>query len=423
MNIKEFGSHMMISCRRLVPILIVSTLISGMVKSPATASQIDNKMQRIVEQLLRAASQKEIETDRIILAVFPFQAEENLVKKRVHFAVGEILTHHLVKEGTFRLVERNELQKIFDEQKLGQTGVVESETAAKVGQILGARLAALGTVIRVGKSYQISVKLVDTHTSEIIGAAIEEVPIKMFDQEAAPYLVLVPQHQAIGLYFQSDFAPSVHVEDVPPSTFHDLILTPTNKPPLFFPPHTVGLGIRYSPWSRWMFDLYIALQADFDNDKEDLFTVTADGSTSQTERRSDFKTMLKGRGARLTLNHVIRVTSHINGYIGAGFEIYGLEYVEHTLGQYRIGDQIYVIEVDTNYEKHSFSLIRLGLEWRLQARFGLALFGNFYPKKDTAHIIAELTKESGEMTETDTATVYKLRTPWFTSGLSISFYF
>ena len=58
----------------------------------------------------------------------------------------EMLTSELFKTGRFIMVERAALADIVKEQELGQTGLVRRETAARVGEMLGAQLLIAGAV-------------------------------------------------------------------------------------------------------------------------------------------------------------------------------------------------------------------------------------------------------------------------------------
>ena len=84
------------------------------------------------------------------LAVLRF---ENKVKTpipdeswKIGEGLTEMLTSELFKTGRFIMVERAALADIVKEQELGQTGLVRGETAAKVGEILGAQLLVAGAV-------------------------------------------------------------------------------------------------------------------------------------------------------------------------------------------------------------------------------------------------------------------------------------
>lgn len=59
---------------------------------------------------------------------------------------AEMLTTELMKTGRFIVVERLALGDILSEQELGQTGIIRKETAAKVGQVLGAQIIVRGVI-------------------------------------------------------------------------------------------------------------------------------------------------------------------------------------------------------------------------------------------------------------------------------------
>ncbi len=58
----------------------------------------------------------------------------------------EMLTSELFRTGRFIMIERAALADIVKEQELGQTGLVRKETAARVGEMLGAQLLIAGAV-------------------------------------------------------------------------------------------------------------------------------------------------------------------------------------------------------------------------------------------------------------------------------------
>lgn len=64
--------------------------------------------------------------------------------------IGEGLTEMLISElfktDRFTMVERAALSEIVKEQELGQTGLLQRETVAKVGEVLGAQLLVVGAI-------------------------------------------------------------------------------------------------------------------------------------------------------------------------------------------------------------------------------------------------------------------------------------
>lgn len=59
---------------------------------------------------------------------------------------AEMLTTELMKTNRFIVVERQALKDVVEEQELGQTGLVKQESAAKVGELLGAQIIVRGVV-------------------------------------------------------------------------------------------------------------------------------------------------------------------------------------------------------------------------------------------------------------------------------------
>ncbi len=102
--------------------------------------------------------------------------------------IAETVTTELVNTGKFRVVERKDLQKVLDEQKLGEEGILDPATAAAVGKVLGVQLFILGTVTEFSLDSQevsvpilgkvevtiarcvINAKMVNVETAEIMAA-------------------------------------------------------------------------------------------------------------------------------------------------------------------------------------------------------------------------------------------------------------
>ncbi len=105
--------------------------------------------------------------------------------------LGEMLTTELMRTNRFIMVERAALGDIVKEQELGQTGLVRRETAAKVGDLLGAQILVMGALtefeyhsgggggaigfrgfslgIRADQAHvAVDIRLVDTTTGQIL---------------------------------------------------------------------------------------------------------------------------------------------------------------------------------------------------------------------------------------------------------------
>ncbi len=82
--------------------------------------------------------------------------------------MAEMLITELAQNSTVRVVERDRLQSLIEEQNLQNSDRVDKETAVKLGKTLGARHMLLGTfVIDQKKNMRIDVRAVNTETSAI----------------------------------------------------------------------------------------------------------------------------------------------------------------------------------------------------------------------------------------------------------------
>jgi curli biogenesis system outer membrane secretion channel CsgG len=82
--------------------------------------------------------------------------------------MAEMLITELSQNNAVRVVERDRLQSLIEEQNLQNSDRVDKETAVKLGKTLGARHMLMGTfVIDPKKNMRIDVRAVNTETSAI----------------------------------------------------------------------------------------------------------------------------------------------------------------------------------------------------------------------------------------------------------------
>lgn len=89
------------------------------------------------------------------VAVFDFQDKTDHAYawwggKTVGRGMADMLVTALVKSGKYTVIERQNLDKILSEQKLGASGLVTPQSAAQIGKLLGVELAIIGSVTEFG---------------------------------------------------------------------------------------------------------------------------------------------------------------------------------------------------------------------------------------------------------------------------------
>lgn len=95
-----------------------------------------------------AALRKEaVDKGRYTIAVLPFTG--NVKQRGINDKLLAYATTALteVNDPFLRVVDRENLQRILDEQRLGLSGVVDEQTAVQVGNLMGAKAVLMGTLI------------------------------------------------------------------------------------------------------------------------------------------------------------------------------------------------------------------------------------------------------------------------------------
>lgn len=100
--------------------------------------------------------------EKITVAVLDFAAKN--ISQESADAVTDLLRTELFNTGRFKVVERQTIQKIIEEQKFQMSGLTDAEQAAEIGRILNVQKIMVGTVTRLGTTHLINVRLVDVQT-------------------------------------------------------------------------------------------------------------------------------------------------------------------------------------------------------------------------------------------------------------------
>jgi len=160
--------------RRFVPVPLSIVLVTAFVtQSPAQQEQ--------------AVPETPVLTLKQSVAVFQFD-NKTTVSNAVGQGMADLLVTALVNSDRFIVIERQELESVLQEQGLGLSGAVTTESAARVGSLLGVELAVFGSVTAFGDEKRsvgvrglgvtrsrarvvADVRFVNTTTGEILYAA------------------------------------------------------------------------------------------------------------------------------------------------------------------------------------------------------------------------------------------------------------
>ncbi|RTZ97939.1 MAG: penicillin-binding protein activator LpoB [Deltaproteobacteria bacterium] len=121
------------------------------------------------------------------VAVMNFDNKTQYGGWRLGYGAADILTTEMVKTGKFKMMERENLQTVLNEQNLGHSGRIDPGTAARIGKIIGVEYIITGAVTEYGQSRvsgggggvsvgkkgyhaTVDIRIVDAETSEIVFA-------------------------------------------------------------------------------------------------------------------------------------------------------------------------------------------------------------------------------------------------------------
>ena len=85
-------------------------------------------------------------------------------------ALTNRLRNELHNTGSFKVIERNMMEEILNEQGFQQTGCTSNECLVEIGRLVGVRKILGGSISIVGDVFSVSVRIVDVETGEVLEA-------------------------------------------------------------------------------------------------------------------------------------------------------------------------------------------------------------------------------------------------------------
>lgn len=107
------------------------------------------------------------------IAVLPFENGGSYGKDKEDFdalrkGIAATLIFELARNPAVRLVDREQTQRLLDEQGLGVAERVDAATAAKVGKLVGARYMITGSFIDLYGDFRVDARIINVETGEIM---------------------------------------------------------------------------------------------------------------------------------------------------------------------------------------------------------------------------------------------------------------
>lgn len=148
---------------------LIAVLFICSLRSEVDAQTLDERASELSQQIAR-----NMETgQKRRIAVLEFTDLQGQVTNFGRYLSEELITK-LYDSKKFTVVERQLLNKVIAEQKLSLTGVVDPDSAKRLGSVLGVDAIVSGTIADRGDTLKINARLIDTATGELFSAASSE---------------------------------------------------------------------------------------------------------------------------------------------------------------------------------------------------------------------------------------------------------
>jgi tetratricopeptide (TPR) repeat protein/TolB-like protein len=134
--------------------------------------------------------------ERLSLTVLPFEQKGAVSEASLSFQ--DNLINALVNQDRFRVIEREKLDLVLQEQKLSRSELIDASTALRLGKLIAAHSIVTGSMIETRNGIEIVSRMIDTETSEIL--ATEDVYDEEKDLPAMKSLAV-----GMALKFHRDF--------------------------------------------------------------------------------------------------------------------------------------------------------------------------------------------------------------------------
>ena len=137
--------------------------------NPITVTLIDSngkELSRTIQVVSKVSKALQVGS-RLTLTIYPFKEKKAGADSMADY-VQRLLSSAFVNQKRFNILERQELNKLLEEQRLSQEEIFNQATAVKLGRMMAAEAIILGDIMATEGSVEIVGRMVDTETSLIL---------------------------------------------------------------------------------------------------------------------------------------------------------------------------------------------------------------------------------------------------------------
>jgi len=116
-----------------------------------------------------------IAADKVKIAIIEFNGlNEEARKDNLGQIFTVVLTASFVKSEAFKIIEREQLQKVLKELQLTQSGIIDTTNAKQIGKMVGADAIVIGSITKIGNDMRLDARIIDVESGIILTAEKSE---------------------------------------------------------------------------------------------------------------------------------------------------------------------------------------------------------------------------------------------------------
>lgn len=106
------------------------------------------------------------------VGIVEFRVENDIGLENAGVIIPEWVASEFVRLGKYEVTERLSLQAVIEEQALGQTGIIDDATAARVGKLHGVEGIVTGSIMRIGTTISVTGRIIAVETGEVLKSSV-----------------------------------------------------------------------------------------------------------------------------------------------------------------------------------------------------------------------------------------------------------
>lgn len=154
---------------------VIIIMLWGCAGSPEATAVLPITLDSELDNLTGQISHSFSENEKTDIAIIEFSDIDGKITNMGRY-LAEELTTRLYMSGKFNVVERQLLNKIMQEQEMSLIGMIDENSAIRLGHLLGVKAIVSGSITDLGSYLKVNARLISTESGQVFSVASVQIP-------------------------------------------------------------------------------------------------------------------------------------------------------------------------------------------------------------------------------------------------------